>query len=447
MRHFRTILIALSILTSIGLLTLFPGDASIKWLGYQVDFPMALMWVAVGLVIVATISIIRLWDALIHMPQRMQDFLTKRRTHKAEQVLLEGLTALAARQLDEAKSCVAFAQKLIPNHPLTAYVAAQSANLAHDDEQARTSFMAMTQHPSVSFLGYRGLIKQAQSSQDWMRVHSLLQTVFEDRPDSPWVVENILQNSLYLAAESLLTTDVQSLLKNVYRSLPKRESRHHEALILWLQAQLVRGDERQNLLHQAHERDNQLPYITSALAEELIQNGDLKQARKVLKKSASTYPHRLFYETWRKANKENNPVLFYASLEKELSNTSDTTEAHWLLLKAAIEANMWGEAEKHGHNLLESGDDREVCLAMANMHACMNGPSDQQATSWQARALNAKWTYFWTCHTCSAGVVDWNPICPSCHSTDSLEWKRTILKNVLQPTHHSSNIVHAYLLD
>lgn len=436
MRHLRALIITLTVLAVVTFLTLFPGDMSVRWLGYQIDFPVALVWVGVAIVIVGTITFLRFWDAVIHMPHRMQHFLEKRRTHKAEKMLLEGLTALAAQQLDEARSCVAFAQKLIPHHPLTAYVAAQSAHLAQDTEQARTSFIAMTQNPSVAFLGYRGLIRQAQESQDWQRVHHLLQIVFDDRPDSPWVVQNILKNSLYLAEKEILPLDVSALLKSVYRSMPKAEAKRHEALVLWLQAQLVVGDERQNLLHQAHEKDIGLTYVTAALADVLSLAGDVKQARKIVRKSVAALPHRSLYSSWRKANAQLTPVLFYALVEKEIPAADSSIETRWLLFKAAIEACMWGEAEKHAHVLLADGDDRDVCLSLAGMFGCMNGTEDHRATSWQARALDAMWTFFWVCSTCSAGMVHWHPICPSCRHTDSLKWKRQPLKEVWHTVPH-----------
>lgn len=430
MRHLRALIITLAVLAVITFLTLFPGNASVQWLGYQIDFPIALIWISLALVMVTTISAIRIWDAIIHMPHRMQHFLEKRRTNKAEKMLLEGLTALAAQQLDEARSCVAFAQKLIPHHPLTAYVAAQSAHLAQDSELARTSFLTMTQHSSVAFLGYRGLIRQAQEVQDWHRVHQLLETVYSDRPDSPWVIQNILRNSLYLAEKEVLAVEVQSLLKSVYRSLPKAEAKHHEALVLWLQAQLVSGPEKQTLLHQSHEKDASLACVTAALVDLLVQIGDMKQARKIVKKNVITLPHRLIYSAWRKAYTNLTPVLFYASLEKELSGLDATTETRWFLFKAAIDAHMWGEAEKHGHALLENGDDRDVCLALASMFASTHGAADPRATTWQTRALDAMWTHFWVCNTCSAGMVHWHPICPSCRHTDSLTWKQQPLKEV-----------------
>lgn len=431
MRHIRALSIALIVLVVISFLSIFPGDASVKWMGYQIDFPVSLMWVAAALVSVITISFVRLWDVIVRMPYRMQHFLEKRRTHKAEQMLLEGLTALAAQQLDEARSCVAFAQKLIPHHPLTAYVAAQSAQLAKDTEQARSSFITMTEHASVAFLGYRGLIQQAQADQDWHRVHHLLHIVFEDRPDSPWVVQNILKNSLYLAEKEVLNTDTLSFLKNVYRSMPKQQSRRHEALIFWLQQQHTLGAEKINMLTQANERNPSNAIIASALADILSTAGDDRQARKILKKSLSLAPHRGLYAAWVQAHPQMSAVQLYSSLEKETSSESvDNIEMRWLLLKAAIDAHMWGQAEEQAQSLLDGGDDRNVCLALSGMYALQNEPNDQRPTSWQSRALDAMWTHFWVCETCSAGITHWHPICPSCRSTDTLDWKRQPLKEV-----------------
>lgn len=442
MRHLRALIITLVVLAIITFLSLFPGDASVKWLGYQIDFPVTLMWVCIAFVSVVTVSLMRLWDTIIYMPNRMQHFLEKRRTHKAEQMLLEGLTALAAQQLDEARSCVAFAQKLIPNHPLTAYVAAQSAQLAKDGEQARASFTAMTQHASVAFLGYRGLIQQAQADQDWHRVHHLLQTVFEDRPDSPWVIQTLLKNVLYLAEKEVLSLDMQAFLKNVYRSLPKKQSKRHEALLLWLQLQHVGASEKIAMLHQAYERDPSIVGITVSLVDVLSASGDERQARKILKKTLSLFPHRLLYGAWVRSYADLSAVKQYGTLEKETSRDQlNNTEIRWLLLKAAIGAQMWGQAEGHANVLLEGGDDRDVCLELAGMYAAQNDPHSHLPTSWQSRALEAMWTYFWVCGTCSAGITHWHPICPSCRSTDTLEWKRQPLKevwHVVSDTQHLS---------
>lgn len=430
MRHIRAFVITLAVLAVIAFLALFPGQASVRWLGYQVDFPVTLVWVAIALVAVMTVNVMRLWDAVVHMPLRMQGFLEKRRTHKAEKMLLEGLTALAAQQLDEARSCVAFAQKLIPHHPLTAYVAAQSAHLAKDAEQARTSFVAMTQHASVAFLGYRGLIQQAQADQDWHRVQQLLHTVFEDRPDSPWVIQTILRNALYLAAKEVLSPEVHTLLKSVYRALAKQQSKRHEALVLWLQSQHIAHHGKIDMLHQAHERDASIAPVAATLAD-MLSATDARHARKVLRKTLSLAPHRLLYGAWVRAHGQLPPVKLYADLAKEVSGEQrHNIEINWLLFKAAIEAHMWGQAELHSHVLLEGGDDRDVCLALAGMYAAQHEPNDHCPTVWQARALDAMWTHFWICETCSAGMVNWHPICPSCRGTDTLTWKRHPLKEV-----------------
>ena len=438
MRYLFTIITILSFLAATVAFNLFPGHACIKWFGYQVEFPVAVLICLVILIMVATAFLIRTINAILFLPQKIHQFLEKRRINKAEKMLLEGLTALAADQIDEAQSCIAFAQKIIPKHPLTAFVTAESAKVSHDSEQAKKSLYEMTKNPSISFLGYKGLIQQSLENQEWHKAHQLLTNVFNERPDSPWVIRNILKNILLLADTAPLPEEIKKQLKYIYRPLPKQQTKRHEALVLWLQSQHVQNpDDKRKTLQLSHDKDPSILAVTHSLVASYIKANEPKQGRKIIKRTLSVFPHRSLYQAWKLTYQKVDPALIYIDLEKEISKVTQNIETTWLLMQAALEANMWGQAEKHAHELMQNGDDRDVCLALAQIYSPLHLNNPAQETAWQARALDASSAHMWVCKSCSMALQNWQVICPSCHDTDTARWKQQSLKTGIHVAYSS----------
>jgi HemY protein len=229
---FKTLIKLIILAGLVFLVALYPGDVHLNWLGYVVDLPVAAVLAVILVILGVCIFFYHTWRYIQDLPQRVRRVLAQRRYQKGERLLLEGLTAIAAQQPEEAAECVEFAKTLLPDHPLTVFVAAQSAHLANDHQRASEYFYEMTRNPRLSFLGYRGLIVQAQERKDWRRALELLSQAFHLRPDSPWVIQETLKTHIMLSQVELITE--QKALP-VYRYISKENWRRHEALSLFLQ--------------------------------------------------------------------------------------------------------------------------------------------------------------------------------------------------------------------
>ena len=81
-----------------------------------------------------------------------------RRQQQGELATQRGIVALAAGDAAAARAEAGRARKLLGDTPLVLLLAAESARLAGQAEQAQAAFPQLTRHKDMAFLGHRGLL-------------------------------------------------------------------------------------------------------------------------------------------------------------------------------------------------------------------------------------------------------------------------------------------------
>lgn len=417
---------ALFKLTLVGLIVAFvamyPGEMHLHWLGYDVELPMAAALAIFVVLLGLMVLLYHTWRYLTELPKRVRRVLAQRRYQKGERLLLEGLTAIAAQQPEEAAECVEFAKSLLPDHPLTVFVAAQSAHLAKDHQQAREYFYEMTRSPRLAFLGYRGLVVQAQEQKDWRRASELLSHAFRLRPDSPWVIHEMLRTHIMLSQQELIPA---TKTLPIYRYIPKDDWRRHEALSLWLQTEHVAPTSHTygDLLHKAHQLAPALVMIALKRAEYLIAHKDAARAQKVIIQTYKIKPHRYLATLWLSLKPELHGVQRYQFLEKLTKYQPDHVESLWALAHAAFEAQLWGQARAHLESLLEEGDVAQACMMMAQVIGAESPHREDLIAHWQERFHQSNQKYVWSCQTCQHVHAQWAVTCSYCQGIDTIDWR------------------------
>lgn len=414
--------LALGIIAGV-FLSLNPGTVSIAWFDYRIEMPVAILIIGVFLVIVLLISLHGLWRKLWLIPERYIKFMQKRRRLKGEKLLIEGLTAIAAEQVEEASHSIELAKVLIPDSPLTLFVAAQAAYTRHDSNKAKLYFETMYKQPSLRFLGLRGLVLQAKEKKDWLQAEGFLKEALKLRPDSPWVHEQILENQIRLGE---LSQNQVIQTQSIQRFLPTNQWNSHSAIMYWLKASKVNDDSDQYLalLIKAHNFSPENVAIACKLATSYHDRQDYSKAQKILKNTYEIQPHRELAICWSKINPNLKALEVYQGLERLTASHPNHPETLWVIAKAAFEAQLWGQANKLLQDLRnEYGDTKSICSLMGQLEEAQHPQHHELIRSWWQKALALDIENYWFCQNCDSHTNEWEAVCSNCNAVNKSQWQ------------------------
>jgi HemY protein len=405
-------------------LSLFQGKVSIEWFDYQINLPIAVL-IAFILVFFGVLNLLyKILNWLMHFPEKYSNFLLKKRKNKGHQLLLDGITAIVAGQPKEAKDFVSLSRELIPDYPLTLFVEAQCAQITGDADTATQYFNRMLKDQRLMFLGLRGLVNQAKSRQNFIEAKNLLIEAHKIRPDSPWVLDEILMIDIILAKQGCF----ESLAKtNVPRYLTKEIWSKHQAAISWLKFQnqkdFLSDDDKIGFLEDVC--NNEKSWIMPAfhLAELLIKKENFNRAQKVIVSVFKHSSHRYFYDLWKLANHKMDIMDLYQSFEKLVSNKPNGYESLFIMGKISIEAGIVGQSKHYINQLLEKNPTKEayeLMIAIEKMNPQKIGNSNIEDIL--QKAINANQNYKWICNACGNQPKEWNVSCCECESFDQIKW-------------------------
>jgi HemY protein len=403
-------------------LTLYPGTVVLEWFGYKIDMPVSVL---LGLFFGFTAVCIffhHIWRKIWGIPLRYFQFLQKRRQNKGERLLLESLTAIAAQQPEEAQSSIELAKVLLPNHPLTVFIAAQSAHMLKDSLKAASYFEKMVENPSLAFLGLRGLILLAKSQGDWIKVDHFLKQAMSMRPDSPWVQQEILESQIQLARAG---QDKAISTETVYRLLPKQEWQKHQSVLLWLKAEKNRDDlvVFRKLCQKSHDLNPEFVVVAVNLAQSWIQTGHRSKAQRILEVTYKLNPHRELAYLWLTMADGLEPIEKYRYLEKLTSLSSSHPETWWVMAEVAFEAKLWGQARSYLNTILAYGESQSACRLMAQVEEAEYPLAEEKIRDWWVRASMAPKQEGWFCRSCLNSSETWQSVCAHCDDVGQIAWR------------------------
>lgn len=401
-----------------------PGALEFEWLGYRVETSVGVAILAVTLVAVVVALVYRLWRGLRRAPGKLGDSIGGSRRRRGYKALTQGMVAVAAGDAEEARRLARKADKLLNEPPLTMLLSAQAAQLNGDEEAARRYFTAMLEQPETEFLGLRGLITQALRAGDEQQALGYLQRAYQLRPETPWVAETLFKLDLKLgrleAAERVLrhARDV--------KAIPSREAKRKRAILLVERARLSLGagdlDSARREAKEAHDLAPDLVPATALYAQILTTRGQAPRAARLLERSWSRGPHPDLAEAYRHTLKNGDPVFRLRHMEKLVATAADHRESHLALARAAMEAELWGEARRHLKAAEGAQAGEGVCHMMAELEEAEHGDRSK-AHDWYQRAALAPADPTWVCDECGATAELWGARCGACGAVDTMQWQ------------------------
>ncbi len=400
-----------------------PGAASLQWGGYRIDTSFGVLAVAVGALAVIAGFLYRIWLFIRRAPGAARSSWRGHRRGRGYQALTKGMVAVAAGDAGEAQRQARKADGLLSEPPLTMLLSAQAAQLSGDERAAERFFRAMTENRETEFLGLRGLLNQAMKRNDSDEAVALARRAYRLKPDSEWVSQSLFE----LQTRSGQWLDANVTVKEAARNrhLSNPDSRHRQA-VLAFQMSLVaaeNGDAAEALkqVKAALDLDGNFLPAALGLARHYAGAGKARKAGAMIERLWGREPHPAFVPLYWQVRGASTPLDRVKASEHLSGFNPGNAESDLAVARAALDADLWGQARKH---LESAGGDKpsaRICRMMADLEEAEHGDR-AKAHGWLVRASRADPDPAWVCGSCGHTVENWSATCANCHEFDSFSW-------------------------
>lgn len=398
-----------------------PGKVDIWWMGLYIGTNVPILLLAVfGLLLLLGLSF-RLLEAVFGLPGRWGRSRRVARQRKGYLALIDGLSAVAAGDADQAWRNAKRADSLLRDPPLTMLLSAQAAQLSGDSDAAKQHFTAMLDRPETAFLGLRGLLTQAIKDGDQAAALDYARRARALNPDAPWLTATLfdLQARAGLWAEAL---DTLGHARNVFAP---EEIRRKKAVVLFersTQAESAGGiREASKLLREAIQADPGFVAANVRLAGLLAKDGKAKRAAGLLEDAWRFNPHPDLARTYLGLFPADDRLQRVRRAETLANANSGHVESHLVIAEAALAAELWGQARNHLMAAAELRPTSRVWRLLAEVEERETGNAEA-TRHWLAQAADAKSESGWLCRQCGTPAEAWSTACPSCRGIDTIAW-------------------------
>jgi HemY protein len=389
-----------------------------------IELPLSYLMIGAVLMGGLLLLIYQIWALIWSIPERYHRFLDKKKKQKAHNLMVDGLTSLAAWQPKEAMASTELAEKIMPDNQIITYIAAQSAQLAGDNDRASELYTKMLTNQRMRFIALRGLAMIAKQKKDIPQMMDLINKAFDIRHDSPWVVGEWLNVSARMSYLGLpYTLEKHGISKQMDKVVWNR----HLGLISTIRAQKALNvgatHEAKNHLKKALDYRSDLVWCAVELAKIHKSESNLSKAQRVLQNAYEKFPHRDLVAVWDKLNPVDARLEKLRYVEKLVKENSKSYESYIVLAKYAIDCEIWGQSLHYTQQAIQIAETTEAynLLQRIQVHlpvATLEFNKDPGID------------YGWYCHTCGHGHDEWSAACMNCDEIDTVAWSLPVdIKN------------------
>ena len=401
-----------------------PGEVSIDWLGYRIDTTVGILLLSVFILMVVAAGLYRFFTATKRAPGASKRNMAEGTRERGYRALTQGMVAVAAGAPEEARRLAQRADRLLEEPPLTLLLSAQAAQLNGDEGAAKRYFTAMLDREETAFLGLRGLFNQAMKAGDEQAALDYARKAKALQPNTPWVSEMLfkleLRHGRIEAAEEAL-----ALARNA-TEMDKAAWKRRRAVLLTEKGRALveegRREDAKRVLGEAVKLVPDLVPATALLAQLHVESGDKRKALKLLQKAWEKSPHPALVKPFLDMEPDESPLERVKRLTKLVHMRVSHPESHLAQARAALDAQLWGEARRHLQEAGGAQPTEAVCRLMAELEEAENGDS-AKAHEWFRRAAAAPNDPSWVCANCGTAAADWSAACRACGEIDGLDWR------------------------
>jgi HemY protein len=388
-----------------------PGRVTAEFGSITVEMATPVAALGLLLLFVVLYAVFRLLGAMLRMPGIAARWDAERDRRRGDLAVSHALLALAAGDKADARREAGRARRWLGDTPQTLLLAAEAGRLAGRDDEAEDAFRRLADRSDAAFLGYRGLLRQALTRQDWTEAAVLARQAETAHPGAEW----LRHQRARLAIRSGHWTEALDLADN-------------DAARAALAA--AAADAEQNpvgatkLARQAWKADASLAPAALAYATRLRADGREARAQAVIRHSWALAPHpdlaafALALVTDRLARAQAAQRLAEANPEH--------AESRLLLARTALDAGLIGEARHQATLARGTGlNQRRFWLLLAEIEEAEHGATDSGRLAQRdalRQAATADADPEWRCSECHTPHAAWYPACTSCGAAGSLRW-------------------------
>jgi HemY protein len=361
-------------------------------------------------------------------------YFTRNRVERGYQALTEGMMAVASGEGHLALAKAAKAEKLLDKPELTTLLIAQAAEVAGDQKKAEAAYKLLLTEDRTRFVGIRGLMQQKLAAGDTNTALKLAQKAFELKPKHEATQDTLLK----LQADSGDWTGARATLAAKAKSggLPKDVLRRRDAVLALSEAKdLITEDTSIDVQEAAIAANKQSPDLIPAAvmaARAHIAKGKPKLAARVLTKAWSAKPHPDLAAAFAEIAPDETPAQRLKRFSALTKVNSTDPETQMLLAELHIAAEDFPAARRALGTRPEDAPTARVLTLMAAIERG-SGAEDQVVRGWLTKALVAPRGPQWICDKCQSIHAEWEPVCQSCGSFDTLSWKAPAKAEVAMP--------------
>lgn len=403
-----------------------PGAVSIEWQGWLIELSVGRFVLALAIVVAVAVFVIGLFRLIGRTPGRIRDSLRTSRRERGYRALTQGMVAVAAGDPDEANRQARRADVLLEEPPLTMLLSAQAAQLNGDEAAAARYFNNMLDRPETAFLGVRGLLIQAQKSDDPRAALEYAERAYRLQPKTPWVLNTMFELQVADGQWRAALATLEEAVKK--RVIPADAARNRRAtVLLGCSGEAEKAGDMAEALRFAKRANSLAPDFLPAVLRNaglLIKNGKTRPATRLIHTAWGRLPHpdlaRAYAETDPRA--AGDALKRVKLFERLLSFNPDHVESHIALAEAALAAELWGEARNHLEKAAGNDPSARVCRMMADLEE-RAGENAEAVHDWLLRASTAPPDAAWVCGECGAAWETWSPVCGDCGALGTLDWE------------------------
>jgi HemY protein len=387
------------------------GQVSVSFGAYDVQTSVPVAILAVVILVLVLMFLLRLLVGIWMIPGSTARWRRNQRLRIGQRALNRVLVALAAGEEADARKSARRARRLLGDNPQTLLLAAEAGRLDGREDEAEEAFRALTKQPEGSFLGYRGLLRQAIDRRDWAEATALARKAELAHPGTSWLrqqrAELALQSDNWADALELIGSDPRRVV--YYIAAAEAEANPKRAL---------------DYARLAWKEDPTFPPATVAYVRRLRLAGQENRARTTLLDAWAKAPHPDVAELFLTQEVEKLPRL---QASKRLAERNPThPESRLLVAQCALDAGVSSEARLQIEAARNHGvTQRRLYLLTADLEEQEHGDTEAGRLAQRAAlraAAAAEDDPHWLCTNCSAEPVTWQPKCPVCSHVGTLRW-------------------------
>ena len=413
-----------------GVLIESHGNFRMTGLGYEVTLGPLQAVIAGVLLVVAIYVLMRLAGLLIAVfrfvngdETAISRYFDRNRERKGFEALADGMMALASGEGRVAMAKAARAEKFLHRPELTNLLAAQAAEMAGDRAKAEEVYKRLLQDDRTRFVGVRGIMKQKLSEGDTATALELAERAHALKPRHDETADVLLK----LQAGKGDWQGARRTLGSKLRSgaVPRDLHRRRDAVLALSEAEAMEDDAQARALAiEANRLSPDLVPAAAAAARALVEEGNPRQATKVIRKAWDKSPHPDLAAAFAEIEPDETPDERLKRFQPLLRQHPEDEEVRLLTAELNIAGEDFAAARAALGNLPETHPTSRALALMAAVERGQ-GAEDHVVSAWLARAVSAPRGPAWVCENCHTNHAHWEPVCRNCAALDTLSWEET----------------------